>query len=74
MTSDLEKLIAGAIFDFVAFLTTRDEQITLSAHHNASPAVKAIEEFAATRSLSLDEADVQEWQTAIKKEPEEDDQ
>lgn len=54
-------VIAGALFDFMGHLTTRDKVITLGASEEAGAAVEAIEEWAATRGLSLDEAAVGGW-------------
>ena len=54
--------IAGALFDFMGWLTTRKERLILSSTDNASPAVESITEFAKMRGLSLDDARVQDWQ------------
>ena len=55
-------VIAGALFDFMGWLTSRKETLILSSADNASPAVEAITEFAKMRGLSLDGARVQDWQ------------
>ena len=55
-------VIAGALFDFMAWLTTRDERLVLSGADEAGPAVDAIRDFAKMRGLSLDDAKVQDWQ------------
>jgi len=55
-------VIAGALFDFMGWLTSRKERIVLSSADNASPAVEVITEFAKMRGLSLDDAKVQDWQ------------
>jgi uncharacterized cysteine cluster protein YcgN (CxxCxxCC family) len=55
-------VIAGALFDFMGWLTSRDQRLTLSSTDEAGPAVEAITEFAKMRGLSLDEARVQNWQ------------
>ena len=55
-------VIAGALFDFMGWLTTRDERLVLSDADEASPAVDAIRDFAKMRGLSLDDAQVQDWQ------------
>ena len=55
-------VIAGALFDFMGWLTTRKERLILSSTDNASPAVESITEFAKMRGLSLDDARVQDWQ------------
>ena len=59
-----DEIIAGALFDFMGMLTTRDEVLTLSGHHEAGPAVEAIEAFAKLRGLNLAEANVAGWRTA----------
>jgi hypothetical protein len=55
-------VIAGVLFDFMGWLTSRQERIVLSSCDDASPAVKVIEEFAKMRGLSLDDAKVKDWQ------------
>ena len=57
-----QAVIAGALFDFMGWLTTRKESLVLSSTDNASPAVESITEFAKMRGLSLDDAKVQDWQ------------
>jgi hypothetical protein len=57
-------VIAGALFDFMGWLTSRKERIVLSSADNASPAADAIRDFANMRGLSLDDAKVQDWNTA----------
>jgi hypothetical protein len=57
--------VAGVLFDFMGWLTSRKERIVLSSADNASPAVEAITEFAKMRSLSLADANVQSWQQAL---------
>ena len=48
----LDHIVAGAIFDFAGFLTTRDERITLSAKDNASPAADAVKAFLELRGVN----------------------
>jgi hypothetical protein len=57
-------VIAGALFDFMGWLTSRKERLVLSSADNASPAVEAITEFAKMRGLSLNDAKVQDWNTS----------
>jgi hypothetical protein len=59
-------VIAGALFDFMGWLTTRPKRIMLSSADEASPAVDAIKDFAKLRGLSLDDAQVQNWQDVLK--------
>lgn len=60
-----QAIIAGALFDFMAWLTSRKERLVLSGADEASPAVDAIRDFAKMRGLSLDDARVQDWQEAL---------
>jgi hypothetical protein len=55
-------VIAGALFDFMGWLTSRKERLVLSSADEASPAVDAIKEFAKMRGLLLYDAKVQDWQ------------
>jgi hypothetical protein len=64
-------VIAGVLFDFMGWLTSRKERIVLSSADNASPAVEAITEFAKMRNLSLDDAKVQDWHTHLPQRTEE---
>ncbi len=57
-------IIAGALFDFMGWLTSRKERLVLSSADDASPAVEAITEFAKMRDLSLDDAKVRDWSTS----------
>ena len=58
-------VIAGVLFDFIGYLTSRKERIVLSAADDAAPAVDAIRDFAKMRGLSLDDAQVSEWIEAL---------
>lgn len=61
-----DSVIAGALFDFMGWLTSRKERLVLSSADEASPAVDAIRDFAKMRGLSLDDAKVQDWQDMAK--------
>ena len=61
----LPMVIAGALFDFCGFLTSRKTVITAGATENASDMADAIKEFAALRNLSLADAAVLSWQDVI---------
>jgi hypothetical protein len=54
-------VVAGALFDFMGWLTSRNKQLTLSGADEASPAVEAIQEFSEKRGLSLKDAEVGFW-------------
>ncbi len=59
--TNMSKRIAGALIYFFAYLTTREETLTLGAEHLTPPAVEALKEWADKRGLSLDGADVENW-------------
>ena len=54
-------VIAGALFDFLGYLTTRDETLCMGAAQECSPVVPALQAWAKTRVLNLDDADVKGW-------------
>ncbi len=58
-------LIAGALYDLMGYLTTRDETIRLGATELATPAVDALVAFAAKRGLSLDNPAIADWSKRI---------
>ena len=64
-----QAVIAGALFDFMGWLTSRKERLVLSSADEASPAVDAIRDFAKMRDLSLDDAKVQDWHTPPQRKP-----
>lgn len=57
-----EEIIAGVLFDFMGWLTSREKRIVLSSADFASPAVEAIREFAQMRGLDISKAAVRDWQ------------
>ena len=61
----LHSHIAGALFDFMGWLTSREKRLTLSSTDEAGPAVEAITEFAKMRGLSLQDAQVEHWQAIL---------
>lgn len=58
----LPLVIAGAIFDFAGYLTTRDKVIKVGSTANASPIADLVKEWADVRGLSLTDAAVLSWQ------------
>lgn len=47
----LDHIIAGALFDFIGFLTTKAVPITVSARHEVPPIVEALKEFMELRGV-----------------------
>lgn len=63
---ELQRIISGAIFDFAAYLTTREEVIEVGSSVEASSMVKLITEWAKLRNLNYHDADVKNWGNNIK--------
>ena len=61
-------VIAGALFDFLGWLTSRQQRVTWSSCDDATTAIDAVIEFAKMRGLSLDEVHVLDWQDRIQAE------
>ena len=62
VANGLPLVIAGAIFDFAGYLTTRDTVIEVGSTANASPVADLVKDWAALRGLSLADAAVLSWQ------------
>lgn len=63
--STTHELIAGALYDFMGRLTTGEEEITLSGHHEPHRLLAIFEAWAAERRLNVANADVQHWSFRI---------
>jgi len=55
------KKIAGALFDFLGYLTTLKNPITRSSKHEAPLGLKCLQEWAKKRKFDLEDADVKNW-------------
>ena len=64
-TSIEHAVIAGVLYDFMGWLTSRRARLCLSDKDNASPAVDAIVDFAKMRGLNLEDAQVERWQAIL---------
>lgn len=60
-----EDIVSGALFDFLGFCTSREEELHLSGHHDAGKVVEALQIWAKTRNLNLNEARVKDWELFI---------
>lgn len=47
----LDHVVAGAIYDFMGWLTSRQEKLTLSSSSDAAPVADAIKEFLTMRGV-----------------------
>jgi hypothetical protein len=61
----LHSHLAGMLYDFMGWLTSRRTRLCLSDSDNASPAVDAIVDFAKMRGLRLEDAQVKDWQAIL---------
>ncbi|BCG50132.1 hypothetical protein [Ralstonia phage RP13] len=57
----IDYVVAGALYDFAARLTTLDQSITVGAKHNASPMAELVNKFINERGVDQSEAMVQDW-------------
>ena len=55
------RCVAGALFDFLGYLTTRESPVTFSTRHSASPAVEVLQAWADKKGLDISDADVENW-------------
>jgi hypothetical protein len=56
-----DKVVSGALFDFMGRLTTLDEPIAVGGSEECSPILDVAEEWAEERGLDLGGADVTNW-------------
>ena len=56
-----DKIITGILFDFMGWLTSREERLTLSSVDDSAPAADAVVEFCDMKGISLDDAAVMNW-------------
>jgi hypothetical protein len=61
----MKNIVAGALFDFLGYLTTRDKPVTMSKRQEPHRALKMLQEWADERKLDLDNADVTGWRKEI---------
>lgn len=63
---ELQNLVAGALFDFAGYLTTRSQPVTFSASHDSLPAVALVSAFLRLRNFSPDcKPEIMVWQDKI---------
>lgn len=58
-----DDIVAGALYDFLGYLTTRRTRITMSDRDDAGAAVDALVDWSKTRKINLTEARVRDWNT-----------
>jgi len=60
-------VVAGALFDFAGYMTTRDKSIKVGAKENPSPVLDQLKSWSRNRHLNLDDADVEKWTKALER-------
>ena len=55
------KKIAGALFDFIGYLTSMEKAITFGCKYNVPEALECLSKWAKKRNLNLEGADVKNW-------------
>lgn len=66
----IEKLVTAALYDFGGWLTSRQQEMTVSETNDAAPMAEALAEFCGMRGLSsTEEIPVLTWQDAILRAP-----
>jgi len=58
----VNNIVSGAIYDFAAWLTTREEQIKASSKDDAAPIANAVKEFLKIREVDESNPLIQDWQ------------
>lgn len=57
--------VAGAIFDFAAWLTTQPGTLEIGRSHDAAPMAEAVRKWGRARLFDTDDADVITWQDGL---------
>lgn len=65
LAAEVHNIVAGAIFDFAGYLTTRDDVLPFGASADASPMVERIIAWAKVRGLSIEAPEVAKWQDRL---------
>lgn len=67
MLGDVPNHLLGAFFDFLAYLTSREEPIIVGTQHDCPPIIEAFNAWIATRNLNPDKytANVKNWHKNI---------
>jgi hypothetical protein len=58
-------IVAGALYDFLGYLTTRPKPTTFGAAYEATFAVELLSEWAAFRGLYLGKPAIENWTEAL---------
>ena len=62
----MNSIVAGAIFDFVAWLSLRTTPIAIGRGIDCAPLPELIKEWATERGLDIEHTDVQHWQDRMR--------
>lgn len=65
MLNKIHDIVAASLFDFMGWLTSRTEVLTLSYVHDCVPAADAIKKFLEMRNIKSSDPDVLNWNESI---------
>lgn len=65
MNKLLENIIAGAVFDFAAWLTARDTPLVIGASYGCGEVPPLVTEFLKLRHIETKNAEVENWEKEI---------
>lgn len=61
----VDHAVSGAIIDFLGYLTCHDGTIEVGRYSEVPPLMELFLEWAKTRGLSIDDADVMHWEHVL---------
>lgn len=64
---EVHKLVAGALYDFCAYLSIHPNSLTISMFHDATPLLDMLKKFSEARTLETEDARILFWQDIIRK-------
>ena len=65
MGTNLHNVVSGALYDFMAYLSTLPESVTMGASEHSAGLLDAFKEWSVKRGLDTGGADVEHWQDAL---------
>lgn len=65
LSSGTQSIIAGALYDFMGYLTTRPKSMVTGAAETPHDILEHFQTWADERGLSLEKAMVQDWNTQV---------
>jgi len=60
-----KNIIAGALFDFMGYITSRNNTIHVGSKEFPGPLLDAFQDWCKTRNLTYDDPNIKDWDTKI---------